>query len=173
MIYFHANAEDIGLTYETINFIGHKLSMHVLSVEYPGYGLYKTSLPDETKMKEDADNVYDYLTQIAGVKESDIVVCGRSMGTGPASYLGSRKQPHSIALMSPYTSIRDAASSLLGSAVSIIVYERFNNLDLISKAKCPVFIVHGKQDTLIPCSHAVQLKNVCPTSCTLHLPDDM
>jgi hypothetical protein len=62
MIYFHANAEDIGSTYEMINYIGHKLSMHVLSVEYPGYGLYKTTMPCEAKMKEDADTIYDYLT---------------------------------------------------------------------------------------------------------------
>ena len=48
--------------------------MHVLAVEYPGYGLYKTSKPDEEKMKEDADTVYDYLTQVAGVKESDVIL---------------------------------------------------------------------------------------------------
>jgi fermentation-respiration switch protein FrsA (DUF1100 family) len=107
------------------------------------------------------------------VKENDIVVCGRSIGTGPASYLGSRKHPCSVALIAPYTSIRDVASSLLGSAVSMIVYERFHNLELVSRARCPVFIVHGKKDTLIPCSHAVQLKEACPTFCQLLMPEDM
>ena len=48
---------------------GAEMQMHVLAVEYPGYGLYKTSRPDEEKMKEDADTVYDYLTQVVGVKE--------------------------------------------------------------------------------------------------------
>ena len=38
------------------------MQMHVLAVEYPGYGLYKSSRPDEEKMKEDADAIYDYLT---------------------------------------------------------------------------------------------------------------
>ena len=41
---------------------GAEMQMHVIAVEYPGYGLYKTSRPDEEKMKEDADTVYDYLT---------------------------------------------------------------------------------------------------------------
>jgi fermentation-respiration switch protein FrsA (DUF1100 family) len=143
MIYFHANAEDIGLCWGTLNYIGFKLKMHVLAVEYPGYGLYKASSPDEQKMKEDSDTVYDYLTLIVGVKESDILICGRSMGTGPTTYLGSRKSPRALVLISPYISIKAAAKSLLGSAFSLLVYERFNNLDQIAQARCPVFILHG------------------------------
>ena len=41
--------------------------MHVMAVEYPGYGLYKTSPPDENQIKEDADIVLDYLTQVVGI----------------------------------------------------------------------------------------------------------
>jgi len=49
-------------------------------------------------------------------------------------------------------SIRDAARSLLGwaSFLTVIVYERFRNIDLIAQAKCPVFFLHGQKDTLIP-----------------------
>jgi alpha-beta hydrolase superfamily lysophospholipase len=115
---------------------GSEMGMHVIAVEYPGYGLYKTSKPSENQMKEDADTVYDYLTQIVGVKESDVILFGRSMGSGPTSYLASRKNPHSLLLMSPYMSIKDAAKSLFGwaSFLSVIVYERFRNIDLIAKA---------------------------------------
>ena len=91
MIYFHGNAEDIGLAFDLLYMFGSEMNMHVLAVEYPGYGLYKSSKPDEEKMKEDADAVYDYLCQVAGVKESDIILFGRSMGSGPTSYLASRK----------------------------------------------------------------------------------
>ena len=79
--------------------------MHVLAIEYPGYGLYKTSKPDEQKIKDDADTVYDYISQIVGVKEKDIIIAGRSIGTGPTVYLGSWKMAHSLILISPYTSI--------------------------------------------------------------------
>lgn len=41
---------------------GQEMGMHVIAVEYPGYGLYKTSKPNEQQMKEDADSIYDYLT---------------------------------------------------------------------------------------------------------------
>ena len=174
-IYFHGNAEDIGLAFDLLYMFGAEMQMHVLAVEYPGYGLYKTSRPDEEKMKEDADAIYDYLTQVVGIKESDIILFGRSMGSGPTSYLASRKECHSLLLMSPYMSIKDAAKSLLGwaSFLSVIVYERFRNIDLISEAKCPVFFLHGQKDTLIPHQHSIELNRVCPRESFLHLPADM
>ena len=47
IIYFHGNAEDIGLAFDLLYLIGQRLKMHVLAVEYPGYGLYKTTKADE------------------------------------------------------------------------------------------------------------------------------
>jgi len=78
-------------------------------------------------MKEDADLIFDYLTQVVGIKESDIILFGRSMGSGPSSYLASRKNAHSLLLMSPYMSIKEAAKSILGWAgfVSSIVNDKF------------------------------------------------
>ena len=97
------------------------------------------------------------------------------MGSGPASYLSSIRRPNSVLLMSPYTSIKEASKSLLGwaSFLSVIVYEKFRNIDTIKKARCPVFFLHGKLDTLIPYSHSQELHAACPTESFLHLPDTM
>ena len=56
------------------------------------------------------------------------------MGSGPTSYLGSVRKPYALALMSPYTSIKNAAKSILGwaSFLGFIVYEKFRNIDVIS-----------------------------------------
>ena len=174
-MYFHGNAEDIGLAYDLMFMFGAEMKMHVLAVEYPGYGLYKTSKPDEEKIKQDADTVYDYLTQVCGVKERDIILFGRSMGSGPSSYLASRKRAGSLLLMSPFMSIKDATKSLFGWAgfLSMAVYERFKNMDTVAEAKCPVFFLHGQKDTLIPYNHSVELNRVCPTESFLHLPPNM
>ena len=97
------------------------------------------------------------------------------MGSGPTSYLSSRKRPASLLLMSPYMSIKDATKSLLGwaSFLSVVVYERFKNVDAVANAQCPVFFLHGQKDTLIPYSHSVELNRVCPTESFLHLPENM
>jgi len=41
LIYFHANGEDLGSSYELLNIIREKLQINVLAPEYPGYGIYK------------------------------------------------------------------------------------------------------------------------------------
>lgn len=116
LVYFHANAEDIGLAFDLLHAIGQRLRMHVIAVEYPGYGLYKTSVAGEQQIKEDSVIVYDYLTIVCGIPQDSICLFGRSMGSGPTSYLASIRKPHALILMSPYTSIKNAAKSILGWA---------------------------------------------------------
>ena len=41
LIYFHGNAEDIGLATDILTHIRDKMRIGVLAVEYPGYGIYK------------------------------------------------------------------------------------------------------------------------------------
>ena len=40
MIYFHANAEDIVLCNELLDYIRALLKVNIIAVEYPGYGIY-------------------------------------------------------------------------------------------------------------------------------------
>ena len=40
-------------------------------------------------MREDALIIYDYLVKRVGVKAKDVVLFGRSLGSGPASFLAS------------------------------------------------------------------------------------
>jgi len=51
-----------------------------------------------------------------GIDQQDIILFGRSMGTGPTTFLSSVRQPYALILMSPYTSIKNAAKAILGWA---------------------------------------------------------
>jgi len=61
LIYFHGNAEDIGLAMELLVFLKDMLKVHVLAMEYPGYGVYEGE-PNANQIALDAQNVFDYLT---------------------------------------------------------------------------------------------------------------
>lgn len=104
-----------------------------------------------------------------------MIIFGRSMGSGPTSYLASLKPCHSVLLMSPFMSIKDAAKDLFGwgGFMSFVVVERFRNIDYIAQAKCPCFFMHGIKDTLIPFNHSVELNKVCPAISFLHLVPEM
>lgn len=83
LVYFHGNAEDIGLAYDMLLHIRNSLMVHVLAIEYPGYGVYKGK-PSAKQILEDAETVMGYLINSLSISSKDIFVFGRSIGAGPA-----------------------------------------------------------------------------------------
>lgn len=125
-------------------------------MEYPGYGIYKGS-PSEKAVLRDAEAAYDYLLNTMNLEEKDILVAGRSLGSGPATYLASTRNPGMLILISPFKSIKAVVRQSFGNIAQKLVKERFNNLKTMENVTCPVFILHGKNDTMISHSHAVEL----------------
>jgi acetyl esterase/lipase len=62
--------------------------VHVLAIEYPGYGVYPGS-SKAPRILEDADNVFTYITEELNWNPRDIIIFGRSIGSGPAVWLAS------------------------------------------------------------------------------------
>ena len=88
LIYFHGNAEDLGNSYELLEQLKNSLKMHVMCIEYPGYGIYPGK-PTAEGILEDALIVWEYLTLVVGLNPKDIILFGRSLGTGPATELAA------------------------------------------------------------------------------------
>jgi len=81
------------------------------------------------------------------------------MGSGPSIHLASRHKIFALCLISPFASIKLVAEHLFGRIGALFLKERFNNLSKIADVNCPIFINHGRIDTLIPINHAVLLKS--------------
>ena len=171
ILFFHGNAEDIGLAYELLNHLRVTLQVHIIAVEYPGYGIYQGDC-NEGRLYEDAYNIFSYLVT-TGVEPSDIIPFGRSIGSGPASYLASEIRPAALLLMSAYTSIKAAVKDIAGAFAQYFIKDRFRNIDHISKVTCPVFLLHGQKDNMIPFEHSQDLRDKCAGPCSLILPANM
>ena len=143
-----------------------------MSVEYPGYGIYPGDANAKTII-EDAEIIFDFLTYEMRIESENIYLFGRSIGSGPATYLAANRNPGLLVLMSAYTSIREVVRSLVGSWAQYLVAERFRNIDEISKAACPCFFLHGKKDKLIPDSHSIDLFAKCKGVAGINLSADM
>ena len=105
-----------------------KLDLNVLAVEYPSYGVYED--PDgasEEKILRDAELVYNFVLDVSKTPEQDILVMGRSLGSGPATHLAAKYNPGYLLLMSPYTSIKSVASNKVGF-LAFLVAQKFDNL---------------------------------------------
>lgn len=132
------------------------MKIRVLAVEYPGYGIYRTHNSNADLIEEDSLYVFDYLTEIVGYLSSNIIVFGRSIGSGPATYVASNRNPGALILLSPFTSLRAVVKEHLGFLENIIK-DRFNNYENIKKCKCPCLFIHGIMDRLISYQHSKKL----------------
>mmetsp|Transcript_46796 Transcript_46796/g.61922 ORF Transcript_46796/g.61922 Transcript_46796/m.61922 type:complete len:107 (-) Transcript_46796:556-876(-) len=91
------------------------LRINLMAVEYPGYGIYEDAEgPSEAKIFNDADLVYTFVQSMSTLKQKDIILLGRSLGSGPATYIAANHEPGGLILMSPYTSIKSVATGKVG-----------------------------------------------------------
>ena len=159
LIYFHGNAEDVFLTKELVLMMKKMLKFHVIVMEYEGYGVYEGKTTSEGIL-HDAELVYQYVNNVMKFDSKDIILFGRSIGSGPATYLASKHPIHSLILMSAFISLRAVAKNLVGSVLQYIIADRFNNKEYLKNVCCPVFIIHGKMDNIVPYTQAEELMNV-------------
>ena len=174
VIYAHPNAVDIGMMAEEMSFFAKKAKVHVLLWEFHGYGLLAQadgSSPSELELDKDIEAVTNFVTHELLVPLSRIVFMGRSIGTGPSTWLCNRlrgqvEQPALLFLQAPFTSIldcvRSTAKHLLNyswvqQAAEMIVADRFRNIDLVPLLECPVLLQHGDQDEIVPYDHSQKI----------------
>jgi len=69
-------------------------------------GIFNTN---EENVLDDAVYVYDYLNKVIGIDQKNLIIFGRSIGSGPATHLASVRNPACMLLMSAFKSIRAVA----------------------------------------------------------------
>ena len=169
MLYFHANAEDLGMCYYMLDCLKERLGVRVLAMEYPGYGLHGYKGKDTKQLQRDALTVYDFVNQVMKVNEKDIFLYGRSVGCSVATYIAKHRQPGFTILMSPFKSLKQAAVAVVGNFLSNFIAERMDNAEMLQEVESPVMIVHGQKDELIPFSQSQELLDHCYKSRHTHL----
>lgn len=53
LLFFHGNAEDIGLAEDLLHHLSESLEVHVIAIEYPGYGIYRDEYSADNIIEED------------------------------------------------------------------------------------------------------------------------
>ena len=179
LLYFHSNYEDIGNSASLLKLICKLCNINVLSVEYPNYGIYSSkNSANAESILSDADTVFKFINEVQNINENNIIIMGRCIGSGPATYLAKSHNIMSLILLSPLKSIKEAIKTMfpklkLGEVIQSIVKERFNNMENISKVTSPILFIHGKKDTCIPPCHSLDLINKCKSPSKLVSPNNM
>lgn len=108
---------------------------------------------------EDATAVYDW----AAAKGFPIVIWGRSLGSGPSTYVASVRDAKALLLETPFLSaVTVAAERYPMLPVGLVMADQFPVNEWIVKVDEPVLVAHGTGDTTIDVSNGERVHALAP-----------
>jgi uncharacterized protein len=161
-VYFHGNGEQVA------DLPGYAADLReagigFLAVEYPGYG-GASGHPTEAGLYAAAQTALCWL-RAQGVPRESIVLYGRSLGTGVATEMAHRGHGSKLLLVSPFTSVVEAAGDLYPIfPTGLLVKDRYDNAKKAPQVPIQVLIIHGRADRLVPFSHGERLAQRFPSA---------
>ena len=118
--------------------------------DYRGYG-GNGGAPSEAGLSRDAHAVGAAVARRPDVDANRVILLGESLGTGVAVALAADVRPLAVVLRSPFTSMTDvAAHHYWFLPVRRLLWDRYDSLSRIGALTCPVAIVAGDRDSVVP-----------------------
>ena len=141
----------------------------VFMIDYRGYGKSSGRLAREADLFADSDAAYAYVA--ARFPESQIVLYGRSLGTGLATRLAARHDVRLLILEAPYYSIQFIVRRVAPFLPPRLLKYPLRTDQWILEVDCPVYLFHGTEDEVLPYQFSQQLAEIIPTKHELFLID--
>ena len=158
ILYFGGNGENVD--YQANNFKEIFKDCTVYLVKYRGYGK-STGEPSEKGLYSDALNIYDSIKN----QYLNISIIGRSLGTGIATYLASKRDIYKLALITPFDSIESVAQKRFPIyPMSIVLRDKYKSIDRVNNIKSQTLILMAQNDQIIKSEHTKNLANIFPVS---------
>ncbi len=159
VLYLKGNSKSIkGWGKFAVDFTRHRYDVFML--DYRGFGK-STGRRSFKAIKRDLQFVYNKIRD--RVDEKYIIVYGRSMGSGFATKLASINNPRMLILDAPYYSLNKVAGKFIPfMPISLIMRYPIPTYKWLKYVNCPIHIIHGTQDKLIPFKSSVKLSKIRP-----------
>lgn len=147
ILYFHGNKDNLERWGKISSALTH-YNYEILVMDYRGYGK-STGLRTEENLYQDALYCYNFVKDNLG--HENIVIYGRSLGTGIASWLAAKIKSSRLILETPYTDMRELFLSHLPWKPSKLTLNfKLRSIAYLKKSEFPILIVHGTKDGVVP-----------------------
>lgn len=154
LIYFHGNTGSLKRWGKIASHFT-EYNYDVLAPDYRGYGK-STGVPSEQNLIEDAHVFYNFALE--HYAEKDIVLYGRSLGSGVAIQLAASVNTRLLFLETPFSSLLDVISTQLPFIpFKFLLKHPFLSIDFIEKVNSEIVIMAGSKDTQVPYRSSVKL----------------
>ena len=160
IIYFYGNASSMACSEVEIELF-RRCGANVLLADYPGFGA-STGQPSEESIYAMADALWNYALTRSDVDPHRIISVGWSIGGAVAVELAQRRPIAGLMTVSTFTSMQAMAHRQLPyMPTNLFLRYHFSNIDKMSSIHCPVVIVHGSEDQIVPEEMSHELAAVC------------
>ena len=154
VIYSHGNSRSLD-DWAWVNQDFLSLGYDLLIYDYRTFGKSQGAL-NESNLYSDTRHIIKEMSNSYAVE--DIVLYGRSLGAAMATQMATEFAVKCLVLETPFSSMLSMAhASVPFIPVKYILRYKFNNKRKMTSLKCPVHILHGAADELIPLRHAKKL----------------
>ncbi|MEM9648799.1 MAG: alpha/beta fold hydrolase [Bacteroidota bacterium] len=159
VFYLKGNSKSIkGWGKFAVDFTRH--GFDVIMVDYRGFGK-STGRRTQKAVKRDMQVIYNKIKE--KVPEKYIILYGRSMGSGFAAKLASMNNPRMLILDAPYYSLSKVAKKYIPfMPLSLLIKFPMPTYKWLKYVNCPIHIIHGTDDRLIPYKTSVKLSKIKP-----------
>ena len=149
VVYFYSNGSCMAYSMDVFRDLRY-LGVNVIVPEYEGYGMSPGS-PSERGCYATADAAYDFLLTRKEIDSQKIVAMGWSMGAAVAIDLASRRPTAGLITVSAFSTLPAVGREFFPwLPMSLIFRYRFDNIEKIAQISCPIMLVHGRSDELVP-----------------------
>lgn len=151
-LYFGGNGEDLfASTYTAAELAAHGLE--AIACEYPGFGA-SPGRPSAKNVLATALAVAAHARARARALGVPLVVVGSSLGSFAAVHAAAAGHADRLVLRAPPTSIAAIArAGFWWLPVGTLLAHRFDNLEAAPRVACPVLVLHGDRDRIVPTGH--------------------
>lgn len=166
VIYLKGNTKSIkGWGKFAIDFT--RLQYDVVMMDYRGFGK-STGKRNVASMKRDSQYIYDLVKK--EFSEDQIIIYGRSLGTGFAARLAAKNNPRLLILTSPIYSLEKTIHRYMPfMPAKFFLRYNFPTYHYLKNVRCPIKILHGSDDKLVPIKTAIDLSEINPKLTRLYV----
>lgn len=156
LVYLGGNGEDVSASLPLLNAAFPEHALYLL--HYRGY-LGSTGTPSEASNVADALALFDRVA----AEHGEIVVIGRSLGSGIAVQVASQRPVARLVLVTPYDSLQElAAKQFPYFPVRWLLRDKYESWRYAPRVTAPTLLLMAEHDTIIPARSTEQLLSRFP-----------